>query len=176
MVVNDRREMKADMTGPLLEDNAVLSQQTSNLVDRCGPRLNKTFANTVNGLNVGLLLSLIGNKTHSRTLNRLTNSLRIIGIIFVGHQVRLDEPRMYSLGGVSTRLNDSRPVCGTGTCFHADNAMWQVGEKRSNLSSFESPAQNSPSFRIHTVQLKSIFCQINTDYANVTHGMASFKG
>jgi hypothetical protein len=63
MIINDRREMKADMTSSLLENNAVLSQQASNLVNCRGPCLDKTSADTMNGLNVRLLLkSCLGTK------------------------------------------------------------------------------------------------------------------
>jgi len=175
LVAHDGRQVTAYMAGPLSDDDAILGEQSPSLVDRCRSGLDKTPAHPVDGLDVRLFLGPARHETHMRSTHRLADSCRVVGIVFVRHEVGFNEFGVDAAGRVATFLNDPRPVGRTGACLHADQARRQVGEEGCDLVASEHPAQNDPPLGIDAVELKGVLCQVNTNDGNPFHGMASFK-
>ena len=73
-----------------------------------------------------------------------------------------------------TELSElARPEMRARTRFHPDQTRRQVREKTQYLSALELLTQLRVAALIDTVDLKHIFCQINTDHRNV-HGGRSY--
>lgn len=111
----------------------------------------------------GLLLNILDrHEAHVRSPDDFADRLRIGRVIFVCLDVRLDELWSHHAHGVTHCLQFARPVIGMciATCPHADEARWQVNEKRRHLGSLELLLQHLLAVLINAVDLEHVLCQV----------------
>ena len=88
-------------------NDAIFSKQTSNLVDFGRSLLHQFTPDAVNWLNILLGDRFNGNKPHSRTCNRFTNGFSIVGVVFVGFNIRFYKLWRHQFDGMSPSFCNS---------------------------------------------------------------------
>ncbi|AKH19514.1 hypothetical protein AAY24_03150 [Sedimenticola thiotaurini] len=155
------------------EGDAVLTQQSTGLVDQGSTNSNKPFSDAMNGLYVLLLNRLSGHKTHVRPSNRFTDGLGIVVVVLVCFYVRL-----YMLGThlaelMAKRFELTRPIAGTTTGLYTNSTAWQSREERTKLFAVQSLFQDSMAMLIYSMHLKYILGEIDDDSLNIHKGPSS---
>ena len=56
-----------------------------------------------------------------------------------------------------------------------DQTFWHIRKEICGLVATQFPSQAFLAIGVYAMKLKSVFCQVNADHGNSTHGMASFK-
>jgi hypothetical protein len=110
-----------------------------------------------------------------RSLYCFADCSRIIGVVLVGYEVWLDESGMDTPYGMTAGLDHPSPVSGSAASFQADQAFWYIRKEICDLVATQLPSQAYLAIGVYAMKLKGIFCQINADHGNCTHGMASSK-
>ncbi len=114
-------------------NDAVLAEQTADLVHKSHPIGDQTTANPMNSLDRQLFGGFDRNKPHVRTPGCLANRLGVIPIILVGLYIWRDELRA-DQSNVMPELGESLgPIVRAVRSFHPNDAGWKVCEEGRNV-------------------------------------------
>jgi hypothetical protein len=117
-------------------------------------------------LNILLFNLFDWHEVHRRSAGCFDDRQRIIGIVLVGLYKRFDELGANQLNRVTTSLEDSRPVIGSPTGLHYDSAGGQSCRIGGKLVSRQTLLHNRLAGTVGAIKLKSVFGNINAQYAN----------
>jgi hypothetical protein len=176
LIVNDSGEFSTHVTRALRDDDAIFGEKASHLVDGGRSRLHEILSNAMNSLYVGLVMGFVWNESHARPGNGFADGFRVIGVVLARNAIRGDKVGVHAPHSVAAGLDHSGPVSRRGARLHTDKAGRQVGEKFSGITAMDASPQNGFALIVNAVELHVVLCQIDSNDANVFHGMAPFKG
>src|ERR1700722_6927435 len=108
------------VTATLGDHTSELRQQPADLIALRGPRTYQSLPRSVQCQERLLLGGLDRHKPHVRATHRLTDRLRIAGIVLVRLHVRLDELRGHQLDRVTQGSELAGPKVRTAASLHTD--------------------------------------------------------
>src|SRR5436190_16146836 len=112
------------------DDNAMLGEDATNLIDEFRPASHQALANPMESLDRQLFGGLWRNKAHRGSADCLADSLCIIPIIFVRFHIRCHKLRAYQADLVTKLRKHACPVVRAVGSFHPDQTRRQIGKKR----------------------------------------------
>src|SRR6516162_1622424 len=122
-----------------------------------------------------LLCRLRRHKSHRRPRDRLADCGCVVGIIFAALNVGLHVARRHQPHRVAERLKPAAPIMCGRTRLNADEAGRQGREELQQLCSADALADHHRATRVHAMNLKNRFRNIETDRANLAHGRLPSK-
>lgn len=128
-ITHDGWQKAAYMACPLPDDDPVLSEQPLAWLIAAGRACTSTLRTRWIAWISACSWDLWGHKPHPRPAHRLADGGRVIGVIFVGHEVRAHELGMDAPHDVSALLDDASPVCRTGARLHAHQTPGKLAKK-----------------------------------------------
>ncbi len=114
-----------------------------------------------------LLGRLNPHETHGRAPHRLTDCLRVGGIVLIALDVSLHILRWHQTDLVAQLRQLARPMVRRGTGLHADQARGQSFEERHNLAAAELFPDDDLLGRVNAVNLEHVLGDIQTDRGNL---------
>ena len=116
-----------------------------------------------------MLGSLDRHVPHTGPADCFADCLGIVGIVLLTLDERLDELRRYQLDGKAARTQLTRPVVRATTGFHADLTPWlqRLGQHLQPVRALQLAFPHATPGAVHSVYLKYVFCQINTNASNL---------
>lgn len=148
-VFQNPRQPLSDMTNSLRDHDAILAEQPTNLVGLRRAGLNEALARPVQRQHTLLRSRLDRHEAHVGPGHRFADPLGVSHIVLVRLDVGFDELRGHQLYRVAQRLQLPGPIVRAAARFHADQARWQIGEKRSHLLTLELLPQHRFAPLIH---------------------------
>src|SRR5258707_5253388 len=106
-------------------------------------------------------------KTHGRAAHRLTDCLRVGGIVLMALDVGLHILRWHQTDLMAQLRQLARPMVRRGTGLHADPAWRQSLEERHNLAAAKLLSDDDLLGRVNAVNLKHVLGDIQTDRGNL---------
>jgi len=106
-------------------------------------------------------------KTHGRASHRLTDCLRVGGIVLIALDVGLHILRWHQAHLMAQLRQLARPMVRRGTGLHADQAWRQSLEERRNLAAAKLLSDDDLLGRVNAVNLKHVLGDIQTDRGNL---------
>src|SRR5712692_6440588 len=151
----------------------VLGHQAADLVGLGCALLDQAAANAVHRLDVLLLEALHRYKAHARPRHPLADRLGVIGIVLVALHIRLHELRGDQLHRESSLLQPARPVVRSSAGLHADLAarLQFLQQRLEPAIARQPPAPDHLLVAAHTVNLKHVLCQINSNADKLHSGL-----
>src|SRR5712664_84478 len=117
---------------------------------------------------LALLLSRLNpHETHGRAPHRLTDCLRVGGIVLIALDVGLHILRWHQTDLVAQLRQLARPMVRRGTGLHADQAGRQSFEERYNLAAAKLLSDDDLLGRVNAVNLEHVLGDIQTDRGNL---------
>src|SRR5690554_133350 len=101
-------------------NNAVFTDQSTNLVSLGRALSNQFFPNAMHGLDILLLNRFWGDKAHVRATHGFTDGLSINTVILVTFDIGFNKLSGNQPNPITTLLQLTRPVMRRGTGLHAD--------------------------------------------------------
>src|SRR6478736_5485924 len=106
-------------------------------------------------------------KTHGRASHRLTDCLRVGGIVLIALDVGLHILRRHQADLVAQLRQLTRPIVRRGTGLHADDARRQSFEERHNLAAAKLLSDDDLLGPVNAVNLEHVLGDIQTDRGNL---------
>jgi hypothetical protein len=147
----------------LADCNAALQQEGANLIDDAGALTDQPLTHPVQGLQVELLDSLGGDKSHRWALQRLGDCLGIAEIILLSLRKRTHVFCRHQPGIVTETLELATEMMRTDAGLHADQARRHVGEPCFHLATRTFLPQRDCAALIETYDLKRVLADIDAD-------------
>jgi hypothetical protein len=143
-----------------------LQQEGANLIDDAGALTDQPLTHPVQGLQVELLDSLGGDKSHRWALQRLGDCLGIAEIILLSLRKRTHVFCRHQPGIVTETLELATEMMRTDAGLHADQARRHVGEPCFHLATRAFLPQRDCAALIETYDLKGVLADIDADHGD----------
>src|ERR1700751_2552016 len=157
------------MLASLGHGDSTLEQHSANLVDHRGAAHHPPFADSVQRLQVQLIVALDRHKAHRGTGYSFGNGFGIDVVVLVGLHVWLDILCRHQAHVMPLFPQSAAQKMRSSAGLHADQALAQVRCKAQQLRPRALPANHNFTPCVDTYKVKYSLSQIDTDGANL-HG------
>src|SRR6516162_4564366 len=175
VLVSNNPEQLCRAIAALSADNAELGHVPTDGIRQHRSLTNQKLPAAVQHQARLLLCRLRRHKSHRRSRDRLADCGCVVGIIFAALNVGLHVARRHQPHRVAERLKPAAPIMCGRTRLNADEAGRQGREELQQLCSADALADHHRATRVHAMNLKNRFRNIETDRANLAHGRLPSK-
>src|SRR5712671_74964 len=160
-------EQLLDPVAPDRCNDSELGKMGPDRIDHRGLLTDEQVARAVQHQAALLLRSLGRHEPHGRAPHRLTDCLRVGGIVLMALDVGLHILRWHQTDLMAQLGQLACPMVRRGTGLHADQAWRQSLEERRNLAAAKLLSDDDLLGRVNAVNLKHVFGDIQTDRGNL---------
>jgi hypothetical protein len=147
-------EQFGDSSTPDRCDNAELGKVSSDRINYRGLLADEHMAGAVKHQAALLLRCLCWHEAHVGSGDRFANSLSVSHVVLLPFDVGLHVSWRHQPHGMAECLKFARPIVGRGASFYANQAAWQLLEKRQDRAPLQLAADDHLASGINSVNLE----------------------